>query len=220
MTTESHHAAGTLTLTGEGQVRAKPDVAMLDLGAVTEAATAQAAVAQNAELMTQVLDKIKALGIPAGDLQSAGFTISPVVDDQENSPTFGKIVRFRVEDTLHVKAPVALAGKVLDEGVGAGANVAGRLSFGLREEATLRQQALEAAVKSAQTDAEVLARAMGVTLRGATSVEVLFGGSVTIARSVLSAERVATPIEPGTLTISVNVRMVFKYDKPSGKSKG
>lgn len=219
MTTDSHHTAGTLTLTGEGQVRAKPDIATIDLGVVTEAKTAQEAVAKNAELMNQVLDKVKALGIPAADLQTAGISISPIVDNQENSPTNGQIVGFRVEDTLHVTAPVTLAGKVLDEGVGAGANVAGRLTFGLREETAFRNRAIQAAVKNAHADAETLAQAMGVTLRGTTSVELEFSRSLIIARSLLAAER-ATPIEAGTVTVSASVRMVMKYDKSSGKSKG
>ena len=218
MTTENQHTAGTLTLTGEGQVHAKPDMAMINLGVVTEAKAAQSAVSHNAERMTQVLNKIKALGIPAEDLQTVGFSVSPVVDFQENSPTNGKIVSYRVEDTLHIKAPVALTGKILDEGVNAGANVAGQLSFGLREETAYRHRALQAAVKSAFTDAEFLAHSMGVTLRGTTSVELLFGGSPIIARPVLALEKTTTPIEPGNLTVSANVRMVFKYEK-SGKSK-
>lgn len=213
------HTEGTLTLTGEGQVQAKPDIATINLGVVTEAKTAQAAVSQNAELMNRVLDRIKALGIPAEDVQTAGFNISPVVDFQENSPTFGKVVRYRVEDTLRVKAPVAQTGKILDEGIAAGANVAGQLSFGLREEKAYRHRALQAAVKSAYTDAEFLAHTMGAHLRGATSVELLFGGNPIIERRFLTAERAVTPIEPGTLTISASVRMVFKY-KASGRSKG
>jgi uncharacterized protein YggE len=214
------HTEGTLTLTGEGQVQAKPDIATINLGVVTEAKTAQAAVAQNAELLNRVLDRIKALGIPAEDLQTAGFNISPVVDFQEGSPTFGKIVRYRVEDTLRVKVPVAQTGKVLDEGIAAGANVAGQLSFGLREETAYRHRALQAAVKSAHADAEFLAHAMGVNLRGSTSAELLFGGNPIIERRLLAAERAVTPIEPGTLTISASVRMVYKYDKASGRSKG
>jgi uncharacterized protein YggE len=218
MTTENQHNAGTLTLTGEGQVHAKPDMAMINLGVITEAKTAQAAMSQNAERTTQVLNRIKALGIPAEDLQTVGFSVSPVVDFQENSPTYGKIVSYRVEDTLHIKAPVAATGKILDEGVSAGANVAGQLSFGLREETAYRHRALQAAVKSAYADAEFLAHSMGVALRGTTSVELLFGGSPVIARHVLTMDKATTPIEPGSLTISANVRMVFKYEK-SGKSK-
>ena len=220
MTTESHHTAGTLTLTGEGQVRVKPDIATIDLGVVTEAKTAQEAVAKNAELMNQVLDRMKALGIPTADLQTAGISISPIVDYQENSPTNGQIVGFRVEDTLRVTAPVTLAGKVLDDAVGAGANVAGRLIFGLRDETVFRNRAIQAAVKNAHADAETLAQAMGVTLRGTTSVELEFSRSLVIATSLFAAERAATPVAPGMVTVSASVRMVMKYDKPSGKSKG
>lgn len=219
MTTENHHTAGMLTLTGEGQVHAKPDMATITLGVVTNGNTAQEAGSRNAELMSQVIHKMKALGIPAEDLQTVGFNISPVVDYQQNSPTYGKIIGYRAQDMLQVNAPMALAGKVLDEGVGAGANVAGQLSFGLREEKAYRHRALQAAVKSAYADAECLAHVMGVTLRGATNVDLQFGGSPVIRRGVLSAEKAGTPIEAGSLTISASVRMVMKYDKSAGRSR-
>jgi hypothetical protein len=44
-------------------------------------------------------------------------------------------------------------------------------------------------VRSAQADAEFLAHTMGATLRGATTVELLFGGSPIIERGFLAAER-------------------------------
>jgi uncharacterized protein YggE len=113
-----------------------------------------------------------------------------------------------------------LTGKVLDEGIAAGANVAGQRSFGLREETAYRHRALQAAVNSAHSDAEFLAHAIGATLRGTTSMELLFGGSPVIERRLLAAEKAATPIEPGTLTISASVRMVYKYEKTGGRSKG
>lgn len=219
MTTDSRSTGGTMTLTGEGRLQARPDIATINLGVVSEARTAQEAVAQNAARMSAVIDKIKALGIPAEDLQTVGFNIFPVEDSQRDSPTFGQIVRYRVEDTLRVRADVAQIGKVLDEGIGAGANVAGGLSFGLREETAHRRRALQAAVKSAYRDADVLAQAMGVTVRGTTSVEVLFGGTPVITRRTLTTEMFATPIEPGSLTVSASVRMVIKYDKAIRKPK-
>jgi hypothetical protein len=220
MTTERHNnTGGTMTLTAEGKVQAEPDVATINLGVVTEAKTAQDAAAQNSDLTNQVRDRIKALGLPDTELQTTGFSISPVVDAQESSPTFGKIVSYRAEDTLRVKGPVANVSKILDEGIAAGANVAGQLLFEVREETTYRHQATRAAVKSGYADAEVLAHAMGVTLRGTTSVDLEFGGDPIIVRGLMTAAKIATPIEPGTVTISATVRMTFKYDKASGKSR-
>ena len=212
---QQQYTGGTLTLTGEGRVQVKPDLAMINLGVVTDAQTAQEAVAKNAELMGKVLSKIKALKVAAEDLQTVGVNIAPVVDYDEHSPTYGKNIGYRVEDTLAVKVAVALAGKVLDEGITAGANVAGNLSFGLRDESAYRQQALTGAIKASRSDAQTIAQTMNVTLRGATSVEILYGGSSVLMRSALRSMGPVTQVEPGSVTISCSVRMMIRYDSKS-----
>jgi uncharacterized protein YggE len=219
MTTEHHNnTGGTLTLTAEGKVQADPDIATINLGVVTEAKTAQAAVDKNSELMTQVNDRIKALALPDAELKTTGFSISPVVDSQDSSPTFGKIVNYRAENTLRVKAPVAEVGKILDEGVAAGANVAGQLLFQVSKETAYQHQAVGAAVKSGYADAEFLAHAMGGTLRGTPDVDLQYGGEPILFRGLMASAKIPTPIEPGTVTISAIVRMTFKYDKAGGRS--
>lgn len=201
----------TITVNGEGQVLARPDVATLRLGVLSTAKSAQEAMAANAQLMENVLGKIRALGVPSEDLQTAGFNVSPIFEEDQKQPRYGQIVGYRVEDTLVVRADVGKAGRLLDEGVGAGANVASGISFGLRDEAPLRQRALKSAVAAARHDAEVVAKAMGVTLKSARTVEVTHGGSPVLERT---AFRAATPIEAGQITISAGVRMVFQF-RPS-----
>lgn len=216
---EQHQSTGgTLTLTGEGRVQVKPDLAMINLGVVTDAMTAQEAATKNAELMNKVLTRIKGLKVASEDLQTVGINIAPMVDYDEHSPTYGKNTGYRVEDTLSVKVPVAMAGKVLDEGIAAGASVAGNLSFGLRDESPFRQQALQAAVMASSGDAQTVAQTMGVTLRGAVSVEILYGGNSVLMRSALRAMGPATTVEPGTVTISCSVRMVLRYDNAKPRS--
>jgi hypothetical protein len=203
---------GTLSVTGEGQVKAKPDVATINLGVLTTSKRAQDAVAENARRMTQVIDRMKKLGVPAKDLQTLGFNISPVVDYDEKSPNFGQIIEYRVEATLSVRAEVDMAGPVLDEGVSAGANVAGSLSFGLRNDTAQKTQALKAAVQAARRDADTVAEAMGMKIKGSTTIDVQQGGAPIIIRSLMRADSAPrTTFEPGSLTISATVRIVFTY---------
>jgi uncharacterized protein YggE len=204
-----------LTLTGEGQVQAKPDMVMISLGVVTNVPSAQEATAKNTEQMNRVIVRLRGLGITGEDLQTTGFNIAPIIDYDANSPTHDKIISYRVEELLTVRAPVALAGRILDEATGAGANMATNLSFAIRDETLYRQRALQAAVRAAQQDAETLAKAMGVALRGTANLEVLYGGGAVLLRTALAAGGSATQIEPGRLTVSCGVRMVFKYDSPS-----
>lgn len=201
---------GTLVLSGEGQVQIKADLATIHLGVITTGKTAQEAAAANAERMNRVLGRLKALGIPEPDLQTVGFSISPIVDYNDRTPTVPQITGYQVENTVSVKVDVERTGRVLDEGVGAGANTGGNLSFGVRDEGPHRRRALEAAVRAARRDADVVAHALGVHIKGTRSAEVVYGGTPILLRSAVRREA-ATPIEPGVLSISASVRVTYTY---------
>jgi uncharacterized protein len=207
-----HKQHGKLSVSGEGRVQVRPDVANVNLGVVTEAKTAVAALADNAERMKKVIAHVEKLGIVGEDRQTVGLTIAPIIDWDDKSPTRGQVVGYRVEDTLAVRAEVKLAGRVLDEGIGAGATVAGNLWFGLRDESMYRDRALQAAIASAQHQANVIAHAAGFTLRGMVSVDVSWGGTPVVVRGAVDRKMLAsTPIEPGIITIATAARVEFEY---------
>lgn len=56
---------GTIRVVGEATVTAKPDMAELDLGVVTEAPTANAAAAENSKKMERILAALKKDSAPA-----------------------------------------------------------------------------------------------------------------------------------------------------------
>jgi uncharacterized protein YggE len=204
------HRGGTLAVTGEGEVRVKPDIALLDLSVVTTSDTAQEAVRMNADRMASVISEIKLLGISAADIQTVGYNVSPIIDYDEKSPTFGKILEHRVDSQLRVRVDVEKAGQVIDSAINAGANMASGLRFGLRDEMSARTKALKAAVKAARRDADVIADTMAVRIQRPETIEINVGGSPIIMRSLMM-EKASTPIESGTIDISASVRVVFRY---------
>jgi uncharacterized protein len=210
VTTKSQTAKGTLIVTGEGQIKLRPDMAIVDLAVVTTARTAQEASAQNAERMTSVLGALKVLGLPSADIQTVGYNVSPIIDNEEKSPTFGKIVQYRVTSDIRVRADVERAGEVIDCGIEAGANMSGGLRFGMRDETSARTRALKAAVKAARRDADTVADALAVKIRSAESAELMTTGAPMIFREAMFAKS-ATPIEPGTIDISASVRVTYRY---------
>lgn len=206
--------SGAISVTGEGQVRAQPDIASLNLGVLTVSKSAKEAMAKNAELMTRVIQAIKQAGAQPEDIRTLGFSISPITDSLESSPSFGQIKEYRVENVVTVRVSIELAGTVLDAGVGAGANVSGHLSFGLRDETAVRKQALHAAVQAAHRDAQTVANAAGITLMEPNSLEVVYVSPTVILRGLMRANRLPmTPIEPGLLVISASVRVVYNYQE-------
>lgn len=201
---------GTLELAGTGTVEAVPDVAHLRLTVVTERKTAGEAAAENAKDASAVAHRILALGIPQQDVKTEGLNLFPVyqTDPQTNVTS---LVGYRASNTLSVATPVDLAGKVFDAGVAAGVDESSGLSFDVRDPRPLREKALELAVSAARREAEIVCRAMGVELLGPKSIAVQ-GVPVPVRyESARLVARDATPVLPGSLSISATVQVVFEY---------
>ncbi len=210
MTGKEHtETVGTLKLSGEGVITAKPDIAELDVGVVTECKTAGEAVAANAQRMSDVIAQIKQLGIPSSSLQTSGLSVSPVYDNDEKSPTRGQIVSYRVEDTLRIRSDVGLAGKVLDTAVSAGANVASGIRFTVADDHAMREQALAAAVKAADRSAQIVAGALGARLDPPHLIEITSAGGGSVFRS--KSLEMGTPVEAGTIAIRATVQVERRY---------
>src|SRR3569623_1301312 len=65
--------ATTLSLSAYGEEKVVPDMASITLGVQTEAPTAQAAMAQNAERMSRIVAALKAQGLADKDIQTSNI---------------------------------------------------------------------------------------------------------------------------------------------------
>jgi hypothetical protein len=207
-----YESIGHLNVSGRGEVQAKPDVATIMLAVITEAQKAEEAASRNAELAQGVIKQMRALGIPERDIQTSGLRLSPVYkyDDDSN---YRRIVGYRAENSVSVKAPIELAGEVFDSGIEAGANEASGMIFGLRDERPYREAALEAAVNAAHQEARVVSDAMGLSLLPPREVMVEREGGPIIFQADIRTEKAlaTTPVMPGTLTIAAEVRITYQY---------
>lgn len=66
-----------ITVSGQGTVKVKPDVAYVTLGVQTDSKDAKEAQAQNTKLMNDVIEAVKALGIAEKDIQTSGYYMYP-----------------------------------------------------------------------------------------------------------------------------------------------
>lgn len=98
---------------------------------------------------------------------------------------------------------------VVDGAVASGATLVSGVSFGLTDASGAQDTALSAAAAAAKSRADVLARALGLTITGVQSVsEGGSGGPFPVARAAPAAG-VSTPIEPGQLTVTASVTVAF-----------
>ncbi len=213
--------AQTISVAGDGEATAAPDVAYLTLAVQTEARTAREAIDQNSTAMAPVIDALKRLGIPEKNLRTSGINLNPVrgrprPDDTQPPPITG----YQATNSLNVTVePVTRAGEAIDVAVGAGANVAGGVRFSILDDAGLRRQALDAAVRDARSKADAMAAAAGVRVTGVRTMSDESGGGPPVARAEIQAQSlgaaadraVAPPVQPGELTVRSRVRVVFTF---------
>ena len=217
--TEPQEPPRTITITGEGEVTAAPDIAYVETGVLTEGKTAAEALAANTAAMEQVFAGLGEAGIEKKDMQTSQFSVYPVyeqVKPEDNRPHTPKIGGYRVQNQLTVKVrDLSALGGILDKVVTLGSNQLSGIRFSIDEPETLLDEAREDAVKDALRKAKLYAGAAGVS-RGEIMSISESGTSMPqpyyAKDMMMRAEASSVPMAPGEQTLSANVTLVIKID--------
>lgn len=202
-------------VTGQGEVQAVPDVAVINLGVQAQAPTVAEAQSQARQAMDAVMAALKANGIAEKDIQTTGYNIWQQTRwDNEKQQEI--VTGYQVSNSVQVKVrKVADAGVVLDAAVAAGGDqirVQG-IYFEVDDPSTFLSEARTKAAADAKKRAEQLASLAGVKLGKPTYITESYYNPV-IYRGIEmmkadSAAGVPTPITPGETTITASVQIVY-----------
>jgi uncharacterized protein YggE len=192
-----------------------PDIAYINIGVHTESPTATEAVAANNTQTQQVVDALKTAGVAAKDIRTSNFSIYP--NTQYDPQTNQKLsTTYVVDNTVYVTVRnLAQLGDLLDTSVKAGANNVNSIQFDVADKDPATKQARDQAVKDAQTQAQELAKAAGVSLGGVQSISYNNSVPTPIMQSFgkggggVEAAAVPVPINPGTMTLTVTVGVSY-----------
>jgi uncharacterized protein len=201
-----------IRVTGDASIHANPDRVLLDVGVVTEAATAQAASAQNAKRVETVLAALRAVLGPEAELTTINYSLDPVY----NRPKPGGeavITRYSAANVVRVTTnDLSLVGRLIDGAMGAGANRIDRLAFTLQDEQPLMTHALQQAAARAKSKAEAIAAALGVKIIRVLQVEENGPAVRPVERMLRSAAVMEspTPVEPGTVDVNATVTLTVE----------
>ncbi len=203
----------SLNLAASGEVRVAPDMATVTFGVVTEAPTAQAAMAQNAERMNAVSAALRRTGIAERDIQTSGLNLQAQYDYQENQPP--KLRGYQASNRVTVRVmDLTKTGTTVDAVVAAGVNQIDGVAFGLKDPTTAENEARRLAVRALQAKAQLYAEALGVTLGGVRSLNE--GGGYTpqppmpmYAMRAQSMDADSTQVSGGELSIKIDVTGVY-----------
>jgi uncharacterized protein len=198
----------TLTMNGEGEVRAAPDSVTLSAGVTSQALSAAAALATNSTRMQSVFAALKKLGVADKDMQTSNFSISQISDGQPPHVTGYQVnnsVRISLDD-------VAKLGAALDALVTAGANQMNSVDFTIKDSAPLLTEARGQAVDDAKAKAETYAKAAGVNLGPILSISENENSGprpVYAAMPMVRAAR-AVPVAAGEESVTAQVSIIWE----------
>jgi uncharacterized protein YggE len=207
--------AHTVSATGEATLNAKPDQARILVGVTTQAQTADEAVRQTAVKAANVGSTLKPFVGSEGEIKTANYSVNPQYRyPQGETPV---LTGYEANNTVEVICnDLSLMGKLIDAVSKAGANNVNRIEFLLKHDQAARTEAIEKATSQAKANAEAIAKALGLTVRGVFSAETLDAGvprplAVPVAMQMRAmAKEARTPIESGTIEVRASVTVTLE----------
>jgi uncharacterized protein YggE len=205
-------APRTLTVSGEGEVKAAPDEAHLSAGVVTQARRAADALAANTRAMNAVFAALKHLGIPDKSIQTADFSVTPQTAGNRSGNASQKITGYEVSNEVMVTVDdLARLGTALDALVASGANTLGDIDFTIRDPKPLLAEARADAMKDAIARAGTYAAAGGFKLGQILSVTE--GGDEMpspMAAAPMMRMAAPVPVAAGENSVGATVNVTFE----------
>jgi uncharacterized protein YggE len=211
---ESKPMPRLISLNGHGEVKARPDMAVVNVGVMTQAPTAREALTQNTEAMEKVFASLKASGIEAKDVQTSNFMINPRYQYDPNNAQPPRLIGYDVSNTVTVSVrKLDTLGVVLDKVVGEGSNQINGVLFAISDDEMLKDEARKLAVADAERKAKLYADAAHIALGQIMSVS---EGNyqppqpVPFAKAVRAEAASAVPIAEGEQAVAIDVNIVWE----------
>lgn len=227
MAQDANNLENLIVTQGRGEVTVSPDSLQMTLAVESQAEDMMKARQENNNKMRKIQDAIKKMGINNLTLKTQNFSVYPV-KSQYKKGELQKTIGYRVNNSLLVKVTRSdadslskEASKILDTGLNMGATQSGSISFFIDDKQTAQGLALKAAVEDALNNAEILAKATGVSVSGVYSIEGYPSfnyrpyAAPMMARGMAMdamAESTSTPIEAGETEVSSQVTIRFKFE--------
>jgi uncharacterized protein YggE len=205
-------APPVIVTTGEAVVKQAPDRAWVTVGAESRARAPQEAQKLNTDVMTAVIDRIKAAGIAADAIQTTGYTLQPEFDYVNGKQNLrGYVARNQVQ--VRVDA-LAKTGEVIAAVVATGATTVHGVRFDLKDRDSVEREALRLAVRDARRRADAAATGAGVAIDRVIRIEeqrdmsdIVRPMPMGMALMKAEASQSAVPLEGGEIEVRARVTL-------------
>ncbi|HYL00177.1 MAG TPA: SIMPL domain-containing protein [Steroidobacteraceae bacterium] len=210
----------SIRVTGDARISARPDRVQIDLGVQTQAPLSADAASANARQLDAVLAAVRKAAGSAAQLRTVSYSLTPVYQYRSGAASSGgepTVTGYTALNVVQVMLDdLARIGDVIDAATRAGANRVQGIQWTLRDQDTVRAQALREAATRAHAEAEVLAQALNLRILRVLTVEesspqiVPVRVHMAVARATAGAAETPTPVEAGTLDVSANVALTVE----------
>ena len=199
----------TLTVSATDSVSVEPDLAVIHIGFDTQPEDAKAAYADGSRASNAIISAIKQAGVPETSIRSESQYLDRDYSNKQH--------KFVLRQQWSVKVSPEKAAEILDVAVTAGATSSGQIDWTMKDEKALEAEALDKAATRAKTNAEVLAKGMGVHLGALIYVSNTmsapqFPRPMVFAMKAADAAPQPLAIEPHQVSREASVYAVFAID--------
>lgn len=220
-------ARNMITVSGKGEIFAKPDLALVNFSVVSEAKTVAQVLSENTKKMNVVIDSVKKLGVEEKDLKTTNFSIYPRYEWQKETicispPCLERkrvLIGYEVRQTLETKIrEMVKIGEIIQAATAAGANEVGNLQFTIDNKEELEKKARAEAIKEAKEKAKELASLLEVKLVRITSfsenrITPYYPAPYFMEAKALGPTEGEVPqIETGENKIEISVSITYEID--------
>lgn len=219
---ESGRPVHTISTSGTATVRVKPDSARVFFKVTKRGSTVQEVRAANVKSANDVMRQLEGLRINNMFTKTSTVEFKIIRDHHADLDVKGyeMTTAFTVR-VVHkdVKKLAEAAAKVVDVALEAGANEIDQIRFFKEDDSAERRQCLQDAVKEARKNAEALAEAGGVKLRGPITISGqpqydYWGTRNVMVQSMGPAggSDEASSYSPGDVEIKCNASVTFEFE--------
>lgn len=203
----------TVSVQGEAEIFARPDLATVTLGVAQTAATADQAQSRVNEKMQAVMGALRDLAVPEHAIRTVGVNLSPTYPPASRGET-PVITGYRASNTVSIRIDkLELVGPVLDAATRVGGNEIQGIQFDLKDDSEIRQTALAQATKKAYAKAGVMAEALGLKLGRVIELSESSSPVRPLYQQARVMSEAAAPVSVGQVTVTASVILRCALEK-------
>lgn len=214
----------SLTVSDQGKVTVKPDLAIIDFSVVTQGADPKTVQKDNDAKMTDIVAYLKSQGIDEKDIKTASYNLNPQYDytwcrpDQSNIACPAKLSGYILTQGVELKLrDLSKVGEIIGNLPAKGTNEISSIYFTVDDQDIPKIEAREQALEKAMTKAVTMAKAAGIKLGKVLNISE--NGNYYQTPSVYASKDMTStgsgvgysaPIQTGSNEITVDVSITYE----------